>query len=118
MATKQSTADYITDQLSGAGDVHTRKMFGEYALYCDHKVVGLICDDTLFVKITEPGKQFVGNFYEEGEPYKGAKPWMVIDGDRIEDHEWLRELVRITADNVPLPKPKKTKKTKHPVDFD
>lgn len=110
MATKQSMADYITDQLAGAGDVYARKMFGEYALYCDGRVVSLICDDTLFVKITESGKQFVGNFYEEGEPYKGAKPWMVINGDRIEDHEWLRELVRITADNVPLPKQKKIKR--------
>lgn len=31
---------------------------------------------------------------------------MVIDGDRIEDHVWLIELVRITADNVPARKKK------------
>ncbi len=82
-------------------------MFGEYALYFDQKVVGLICDNTLFIKITEPGKQFVGDAYEEGLPYEGAKPYMVIDGDRIEDREWLSKLVRITADNVPYTKQKK-----------
>jgi TfoX/Sxy family transcriptional regulator of competence genes len=109
MATKQSTADYILDQLTAAGEVSARKMFGEYALYCDGKVVGLICDDTLFIKITQPGKEFVGEYYQEGNAYEGAKISMIIDGDRIEDRDWLSELVRITADNLPFPKLKKAK---------
>ena len=50
MSTSQSTIDYILDQLQGVGEVGARKMFGEYALYCDDRVVGLVCDDTLFVK--------------------------------------------------------------------
>jgi TfoX/Sxy family transcriptional regulator of competence genes len=85
-------------------------MFGEYALYCDEKVVGLVCDDTLFIKITEPGKTFIGRHYKEGHAYPGAKISMMIDGDLIEEREWLRELVRITADNLPLPKRKGKKK--------
>jgi TfoX/Sxy family transcriptional regulator of competence genes len=110
MATKQSTVDYILDQLASVGDVRVRKMFGEYALYCNDKVVGLICDDNLFIKITEPGKKFVGKYYQEGHAYPGAKIAMLIDGERIEDHEWLIELIRITADNLPAPKQKKTGK--------
>ena len=57
MATRQSTVDYILDQLASAGSISARKMFGQYALYCDGKVVGLVCDDTLYVKITEAGKK-------------------------------------------------------------
>lgn len=110
MATKQSTVDFILDQLAGLNNVRARKMFGEYALYCDDKVVGLVCDDTLYVKITEPGKRFVGKDYQEGEAYQGAKPSMLIDGDRIENREWLSELIRITAGNLPTPKPKKIAK--------
>ncbi len=109
MATKQSTIDYILDQLSSAGDVSARKMFGEYALYCDGKVVALVCDNTLFVKITDPGKDFVGESYKEGFAYPGAKASMMIDDDRIEDHQWLSELVRITFENLPLPKQKRSK---------
>ena len=109
MATKQSTVDYILDQLAGAGEGFARKMFGEYALYFDGRVVGLVCDDTLFIKITEPGKKFVGQHYREGYAYQGAKVSMMIDGDLIEDREWFCQLVRITAENVPLPKPKKKK---------
>ncbi|NTW14258.1 MAG: TfoX/Sxy family protein [Candidatus Moranbacteria bacterium] len=110
MSTKQSTVDYILDQLvSTGGDVSVRKMFGEYALYCDGKVVGLICDDTLFIKITGEGKTLVGDSYKEGYPYPGAKASMEIDDDLIEDHVRLSELVRITADGLPIPKPKRAK---------
>ena len=111
MASKQATMDYILDQLSGVRDVSARKMFGEYALYCGGKVVALICDDTLFVKITEAGRAFVSEQYAEGEAYPGAKPSMLIDGDLIEDREWLAELIEITAAHLPAPKPKK-KRTK------
>ena len=109
MSTTQSTVDYILDQLASVEDVAVRKMFGEYALYCDGKVVGLVCDDTLFVKITEEGKSFVGRYYTEGHAYKGAKVSMLIDEDRIDDREWLAELIRITAEQLPLPK-KRSKK--------
>lgn len=107
MATKQATIDYILDQLSGVREVSARKMFGEYALYRDGKVVALICDDTLFVKMTDQGKNFVAERYAEGEAYPGAKPSMLIDGDLIEDREWLAELIEITAGHLPAPKPKK-----------
>jgi DNA transformation protein and related proteins len=110
MATQQSTVDYIVEQLASLPTISARKMFGEYALYCDGKVVGLICDDTLYIKITEPGKALVGDLYQEGFPYPGAKPAMVIDEEIKDDWEKLSELIRITADNLPLPKPKKPKK--------
>jgi hypothetical protein len=69
LATKQSTVDYILDQLVSAGSISARKMFGEYALYCDGKVVGLVCDDTLYVKITDHGKIFAGEYYQEENAY-------------------------------------------------
>jgi DNA transformation protein and related proteins len=110
MATRQETIDFLLDQVAGAGEVNARKMFGEYALYCDGKVVALVCDDTLFVKITEPGKAFVGDRYAEGAPYPGAKPWMHIPEEMFDDREWLSNLLQVTADALPLPHPKKPKK--------
>ncbi len=107
MATKQSTVEYIEDQLADLVGVRSRKMFGEYALYVGDKVVALVCDDTLFVKITEPGRAYVGDRYEEGCAYPGARPSMRIDEDMIEDREWLAELIRITEAALPEPKPKK-----------
>jgi DNA transformation protein len=111
MSTSQSTLDYILDQTSAA-KVSARKMFGEYTLYCNEKVIGLVCDDTLFIKITPRGKDFVGDNYHEGPPYAGAKPALVIDSGQIEDDEWLAELISITEKSLPAPKKKPARKPK------
>ncbi|GJD51723.1 hypothetical protein OPKNFCMD_4478 [Methylobacterium crusticola] len=55
MASQQSTVDFILEQAGAAGALSARRMFGEYALYCDGKTVALVCDDQLFLKLTEAG---------------------------------------------------------------
>jgi TfoX/Sxy family transcriptional regulator of competence genes len=110
MASDQTFVDYIVDQISNAGVIASRKMFGEYALYCDHKVVALICDNQLFVKPTEGGRAYIGEPVE-APPYPGAKLSFLIE-DKTEDGEWLSELIRITASELPAPKPKKEKRKK------
>jgi DNA transformation protein and related proteins len=39
MASSQATVDYILEQADSAGVMRARKMFGDYALYCNNKVV-------------------------------------------------------------------------------
>jgi TfoX/Sxy family transcriptional regulator of competence genes len=109
MSTSQSTIDFLLDQLAGLPNVRARKMFGEYALYCDDKVVALVCNNQLFVKITSEGKAFVGDRYEEGRAYPGAKPSMLIGAEELENSERLCELIRVTTDALPPPKVKKRK---------
>jgi TfoX/Sxy family transcriptional regulator of competence genes len=106
MATQASTVEYILDQLSEIPGIAARKMFGEYALYVGPKVVALVCDDKLFVKISGEGKEYVGENYEEGFAYKGAKASMYINGDLLEDREWLSKLISITNKSLPEPKKK------------
>ncbi|MGH7204048.1 MAG: TfoX/Sxy family protein [Candidatus Levyibacteriota bacterium] len=109
MASKQATVDFITDQITNAGVITSRKMFGEYALYCDTKVVAFVCDDQLFVKPTAAGRKFIGDV-TEAPAYPGSKMYFLIDGDKWEDREWLTELIQRTTDALPLPKPKKSKR--------
>ena len=103
MATQQSTADFLTDQMTGAGRIRTKRMFGEYAVYCDDKVVAFICDDRLYVKPTKAGKEFLGRV-EEAPPYPGAKMYYLIEEDRWQDGVWLSELIVKTASEVPVKK--------------
>lgn len=110
MSTSPTTIDFLLDQLASLPGVRTRKMFGEYALYCDDKVVALVCDDQLFVKITEPGRALVGEHYAEGQAYPGAKPSILVGADEIDDAERLCELVRVTAQALPPPKPKRPRR--------
>jgi len=106
MATKQSTVDFLTDQMATAGFIRSRKMFGEYAIYCNEKVVALVCDDQLFVKPTEKGREIVGEGHD-APPYPGAKMYLQIDEDHWDDQEWLTNLIAQTAEALPLPKPKR-----------
>lgn len=109
MATDQHTVDFLTEQMTTAGSIRSRKMFGEYAIYCNEKVVALVCDEQLFIKPTEPGRTFIGS-PDEAPPYPSAKAYFRIPGDRLDDHEWLSQLIRLTADALPLPKPKRSLK--------
>ena len=79
----------------------------EYALYYDDKVVALVCDNNLYVKITDQGKSLAGDNYEEGRPFPGAKPYILISGDLWEDKLFLEKLITVTAKNLPPPKIKK-----------
>ncbi|KTC93886.1 TfoX/Sxy family protein [Legionella cincinnatiensis] len=109
MSSKQSTIDFILDQIADTNMIRVKKMFGEYAIYYHEKVVALVCDDQLFMKPTTSGKAFINN-YVEGIPYPGAKPYLLISGDLLEDSEWLTQLIRLTASELPEPKKKRAKK--------
>ena len=108
MSSSQSIADFILEQAADAGRVALRRMFGEYALYCNAKTVALICDDQLYMKPTKAGRDYIGDV-TEGHPFPGAKAWFLIDEDKWEDADWLCGLIRLTAAELPVPKTKAPK---------
>lgn len=109
MASDKSFVDFAMEQMAEAGEITSKKMFGEYALYCDGKIIGLICDNRLFIKPTAAGTAFAGDI-ELAPPYRGAKHYLLIE-EQLEDRQWLGLLVRRTCDELPPGKPKKKKST-------
>ena len=107
MSSDENLVEFIVGQMKNAGIITCRKMFGEYAIYCDGKIVALVCNNQLFIKPTQGGRAFIGQVIE-APPYPGAKSSFLIE-DKFEDQEWLSNLVRITAKELPTPKPKKKK---------
>ncbi len=87
-------------------DVTARPMFGEYGLYFQGKNFALVCDNTLFVKVTDEGRRAAGRI-SVAPPYPGAKPAFKISATRLKDRDWLLELVRATSAALPARKPKK-----------
>jgi DNA transformation protein len=114
VATSASFAEYVLERLARLELVGVRRMFSGYALYCDGKVVGLLGDNQLFVKPTEAGRAFLGEPLEAA-PFPGARPWFLV-GDDLDDERFVTELVRRTADALPVPPPKKprARRTKSP----
>jgi len=108
MSSDKNFVQFIADQIEDAGKITYKKMFGEYVIYCEAKVVALVCDNKLFVKETQGGRTFIGDVVEES-PYPGAKLSFLIE-DKLEDREWLTNLIKITASQLPEPQPKKKRK--------
>lgn len=111
MASNEETVVFILDQIKSAGNISAKKMFGEYAIYCNNKVVALVCDDMLYIKPTTSGKSFMRQV-DEKPPYPGAKNYYLVSGDLWEQSEWLSELIKITEEELPIPNPKKSKSKK------
>lgn len=97
---------YVCEQMSLAGNITYRKMFGEYAVYCEGKCFALICDNQLFINPTKAGLALLPDAVME-IPYEGAKPRILMED--IEDREFLTRLVLDTCAELPMPKPKKKK---------
>ena len=91
---------YIVEQASKAGEVSTKKMFGDYCLYCDGKPVGLICDNYLYLKPLKQLETLLHDYDRQMQPpYDGAKPHYVITD--VDDRDYVSLLVKTVAELLP-----------------
>ncbi|PIQ29151.1 competence protein TfoX [bacterium (Candidatus Blackallbacteria) CG17_big_fil_post_rev_8_21_14_2_50_48_46] len=105
MPTDKAWLETLLKQLDLQAELSAKAMFGEYALYAQAKIVALLADNQLFVKPTEAGRAFIQTPIERS-PYPGAKPCFLIQ-EPLKDPAWLRQLIQITTQELPAPKPKK-----------
>ena len=110
MASEQATVDYICGQMAGAGRISARRMFGEYGVYCDGIIVGLVCDNQLFLKPV-PAVLALMPDATLTPAYPGGKPQVLVDAG-LEDTDRLAAAVRAVAAAAPPPKPEKPKLAK------
>jgi TfoX/Sxy family transcriptional regulator of competence genes len=108
MATDIDFIEYVKEQAGLSSRLTCKKMFGEYALYLDGKVVAFACDNSLFLKPTDAAKRHAPGLPQR-PPYPGAKLYPVVD-ELLDDAETLQRLILDTASLLPLPKKKMPKK--------
>jgi len=113
VSTRKDTAEFLLEQLSGLEDVRAKRMFGEYGIYVGDRFVAVVCDEDLFVKPTQGGRDYFSGFIERA-PFPTAKPWLMVPGECWDDREWLVELFRISAEELPPVKVKVKKKAMLP----
>ena len=104
MASRPETVAPVLDAIPGAT---ARKMFGEYAVYLDGRVVALICDDRLYLKDLPAARALLAGA-ETGAPYPGAKPHLIAD-DWLDDPDTLAAAAHALAAVLPPPKPRKAR---------
>ena len=110
MASDLNTIAFIVDQIGLGARLEYKRMFGEYALYLDTKVVAFVCDNKLFLKPTDAGRAVLGS-PTEAPAYPGSKNYFLLE-EQLEDSALLRSLFEVTASVLPLPKPKAPSKKK------
>ena len=108
MASDASYVEYVCEQADLGPRLTSRRMFGEYSLYVDGKVVAFVCDNYLYMKPTQPARALLKPL-DEQSPFPGAKLYYRI-GAELDDRELLKRIFLVTADALPLPKPKAAKK--------
>lgn len=110
MATSVEFIEFIHQQSGLGTELTYKKMFGEFALYIDGKVIALACDNSLYLKPSKATEHLLATLSAE-PPYPGAKPYLVID-EFLDDSERLQAVLLATASALPAAKPKKTRKKK------
>jgi TfoX/Sxy family transcriptional regulator of competence genes len=100
--------EHVCEQIGNAGAITYKRMFGEFGLYCDAKFIGVICDNQFFLKETERGRALLTEPHE-APPYPGAKPHFLIGS--LEDKANLSILIKETCDALPMPAPRKKRRT-------
>lgn len=104
LASNLEFVEYVCNQISGAGNISYKKMFGDYGIYCNSKIIGVICENQFFVKKTAAGESLYPGF-EEASPYSGAKLHFVMDC--LDDKELMDRFIKATYDELPEPKKKR-----------
>lgn len=103
-----SLAQYYADLLRPLGEVHVGKMFSVFCIYINEKPVGFLCGEELLVKTNAQMREKWPEIPQQ-KLFDGAvnPMWLVEDP---ENQELLLTLFRRAYDNLPQPKPKKTRK--------
>ena len=114
MATQKETIAFLLEKLRDPKQFSARAMFGEYALYAGGKVVALVCDDLLYVKIL-PASQELEPLCEKGEPYPGAKPHYIVEEVQLSTIPTLPRILSAIAESLPAKrKPSKRRQATSP----
>jgi hypothetical protein len=105
MATQKETVEFILEKLRGPSRFTVRAMFGEYALYADGKVAGLVCDNLPYVKILPASGELEG-VCEKGHPFPGARLHYIIDEGQLSNIQNLPGILTAVANAAPVKKKK------------
>jgi TfoX/Sxy family transcriptional regulator of competence genes len=57
MATDREFLDYVVEQIDLGGRLTHKRLFGEFALYVDEKVVAFVCDNSVFFKPSQADRR-------------------------------------------------------------
>jgi DNA transformation protein len=115
MAVKDDYLQWVLEQLSGAGRISSRRMFGAVGLYRDGVFFAIISADTLYFKVDDGTRC---NYEERGmsqfRPYQDrplvSMNYYEVPADVLEDPDECVEWALRAVASAAVAKPKSTRK--------
>jgi DNA transformation protein len=106
MRGKDDYLRWVLEQLSGAGGISSRRMFGGFGLYRNDVFFGIISGDTLFFKVSDAGRadyetRGMARFRPYRDKPQSSTSYYEVPADVLEDaDECVRWAMRAVAAGV------------------
>ena len=108
MATSPEYAQFVENQFRGLEGFSMRRMFGEYAIYLQGRVLGFLADEQILLQDTPMARKLLPDA-ERRELFPGSKLFVIFEDEG--NAHLLKSVSEAMWEELPLPKPRKSRKT-------
>lgn len=72
MVAGDSFSEFLREQLAPLGRIEMRRMFGKTGVFCEGAMLGLVSDDTLYLRVDDGNQSLFGEAVALGYERKGV----------------------------------------------
>ena len=107
MATSREYALFVENLFRGVDGFSMKRMFGEYGIYLQGRVLGFLCDEQILLQDTPTARKLLPNA-ERKELFPGSKLFIIFSDEG--NHHLLQSVAQAMWEELPVPKPRKGRK--------
>lgn len=107
MATSREYALFVENLFRGVEGFSMKRMFGEYGIYLQGRVLGFLCDEQILLQDTPTARKLLPNA-ERKELFPGSKLFIIFSDEG--NYHLLQSVAQAMWEELPVPKPRKGRK--------
>lgn len=107
MATSREYALFVENLFREVDGFSMKRMFGEYGIYLQGRVLGFLCDEQILLQDTPIARKLLPNA-ERKELFPGSKLFIIFSDEG--NHHLLQSVAQAMWEELPVPKPRKGRK--------
>lgn len=107
MATSREYALFVENLFRGLDGFSMKRMFGEYGIYLQGRVLGFLCDEQILLQDTPTARKLLPDA-ERKELFPGSKLFIIFSDEG--NHHLLQSVALAMWEELPVPKPRKGRK--------
>ena len=108
MATSREYALFVENLFRGVEGFSMKRMFGEYGIYLQGRVLGFLCDEQILLQDTPTARKLLPDA-ERKELFPGSKLFIIFSDEG--NHHLLQSVAQAMWEELPVPKPRKSRKS-------